>query len=1014
MNHNTLELPKYYEDPSSLHINTTDNHCYFIPYAKHNNRLLSEQVLLNGEWDFKFYDNPFIIDDFMEDGYTYEDFTTIPVPSCWQMHGFDHHQYTNVNFPFPYDPPYVPSQNPTGVYHRTFSLSAEQCKQAIYLDFDGVDSCLYVYINNKFVGYSQVSHSISEFDISQYVQEGINGITIVVLKWCDGSYLEDQDKLRMTGIFRDVYLLVRPIDHITDYFVKTNLDSAFKKADLTINFTYSNTMLPTTCTLLDTSNNIIAKQNVIDTNIVMHINQPHLWNAESPYLYTLLIETEQECIQQQVGFREIVIKDNIVYINGQNIKMKGTNRHDSNPYTGYTISKEQAIQDLTLMKEHNINAIRTSHYPNAPWFPQLCNEFGFYVIAEADLECHGAVSFYGGGYDTTYGDLAQREIFYNAILDRNQRNVIRDKNNPCIFMWSMGNEAGYSKAFEDTGRWIKSYDDTRLVHYEGSTWETGGHKNDTSMLDVYSKMYDSVEQIDSYIERIPKPYLLCEYVHSMGNGPGDMEDYYSYIYTKDQFLGGFVWEWCDHSVYMGKTIDGRNKFFYGGDFGEYPHDNNFCIDGMVSPDRIPHPALEEYKNVIRPVRACLVDAETGKIKLTNTLDFTNTLDLLYVSYEVTIGGDIVEQGILDSIDIKPHETKDFTLAYDSPITQQKETDSCYLKLTYIQKHDSKVTMAGHILGFDQLLLYASTKTYKNAVETTKQTSVKHTNLIDIPVKIDESQSSITITGSRYQYIFNKLSGTFDSIVVDQATRIAKPIEFNIWRAMIDNDHPNAKEWLAAGYNRTMVRVYSVTVKEESACTKIDCKLAITAIQIQHILDLTVTWIIGKDGTLSVDIHANRGVEFPFLPRFGLRFFLPKEYVQATYLGFGPKESYIDKHQSTYFGKFNSVINDMYEDYIYPQENSSHYHCEQVSLKANQHTIKVTAEQPFSFSATRYSQEQLSEKAHNFELQPEDTTIFCLDYKMSGVGSGACGPMLNKKYQLDEQEFSCKFTLEFDS
>ncbi|WP_167958462.1 glycoside hydrolase family 2 TIM barrel-domain containing protein [Anaerosporobacter faecicola] len=1001
----TIQLPKYYEDPMSLHVNTMDNRCYYIPYSTCDNEQHSEQILLNGTWDFKLYENPFIVEDFTAPGYSYADFKAIPVPGCWQIHGFDHHQYTNVNFPFPYDPPYVPSQNPTGVYHHTFFIQNEQLEQNISINFDGVDSCFYLYINNVFVGYSQVSHCISEFDISSFVKAGVNELTVIVLKWCDGSYLEDQDKFRMTGIFRDVYLLVRPKEHIYDYFVKTKLDQGYHTGQLHVTFTYFNQEIPTTCTLLDQQGNVLAIKQVTNKELSISVEEPKLWNAENPYLYTLLIETNEEGIKQQVGFREITIEQDIVYINGQNVKMKGVNRHDSDPYTGFTISKEQAIHDLTLMKEHNINSIRTSHYPNAPWFPMLCNEYGFYVIAEADLECHGAVNFYGGGYDKTYGDLVQRDFFYKAIMDRNQRNVIRDKNNPCIFMWSMGNEAGYSKALEDTGRWIKAYDDTRLLHYEGSIWETGTHKNDTSMLDVYSKMYDSIEQVDEYLANNPKPYVLCEYVHAMGNGPGDMEDYFSYIYAHDRFLGGFVWEWCDHGIYMGKTVDGRDQFYYGGDFGEYPHDGNFCVDGMVAPNRIPHPALLEYKNVIRPVRAQFIDAKTGTVLLTNKLDFTNTNDFLSIAYEVTVDGEIQSTGMLETLELAPHEQKEVTLSYTLP---KEITGRCYLKLTYIQKTDSTLTKAGHILGFDQLLIQHAATTYEDVTVSQPVGAPKE----QTPASIKETQTTITVTGLNYEYVFNKLTGTFDTIVVNQSARIVKPLEFNIWRAMIDNDRRNAQDWLAAGYDRSKVRVYATQVETEKNVTKIQCTMAITAIQIQHILDLDVTWMIGQDGTLSIAIKAIRNTDLPFLPRFGLRFFLPKDYEQVTYLGYGPTESYIDKHHATYYGKFHAAVKDMYEDYIYPQENSSHYDCDRVTLQSDRNAICVTAKDPFSFQATNYSSEQLAEKAHNYELIPEDYTIFCLDYMMSGVGSSACGPTLDKKYQLLEKEINCEFTLSF--
>lgn len=1004
-----LQLEKYYEDPKALHIGTMENRSYYIPYAPEDDSASSRIHMLTGDWDFKYYTNPYEIEDFTEEEYNYSHFGTIPVPGCWQTNGYDRHQYTNVRFPFPYDPPYVPKENPCGVYHRNFSLSKDQLNFRQYINFEGVDSCFYVYINNKFLGYSQVSHSTSEFDISEFVKEGNNEINVIVLKWCAGSYLEDQDKFRMSGIFRDVYILMRPKNYIHDYFVKTKLDDSYEKATITVDLSFFKEIIPTTLTLMDANGSKLYHKEINASHTEIELNSPILWNAEKPYLYTLVMETKDEVISQQVGIRQIEIKDSILYVNGVKIKIKGVNRHDSDPITGYTISKEQAMTDLRLMKEHNINAIRTSHYPNAPWFTQLCNQYGFYVIGEADLEAHGAVSVYGSGSNTTYGDLVQTEFFYDAIMDRNQRNVIRDKNNPCIFMWSMGNEAGYSKALEDTGRWIKAYDDTRLLHYEGSIWQTGGHINDTSMLDVYSKMYDSVEDAERYFANPEnkKPYILCEFIHAMGNGPGDIEDYFKCIYENERFIGGFVWEWCDHAIYMGKTIEGKKKYFYGGDFGEFPHDGNFCVDGMVAPDRTPHQALSEYKNVIRPLRASLKDALSLLVELENKLDFTNTDEILTLRYELLYNGEVVESHELKDISIEPHGKVNVSFPMDKTMEEllhEDKTGSYHLNIYYIQKQDSSLTKAGNILGFDQLLLK---KKKTEFLLETSDASIQN-------VTIEENGTKIVVNGENFKYVFNKFRGIFDSIVVNNQSRITKPLEYNIWRALIDNDRRNVEEWKKAGYDRATTRVYDTIVTKDAEGVKIQCKLSIGAIYIQHILDIDVTWIISGDGTLTMKLLGKRNTALPFLPRFGLRFFLPKEYNQVTYLGYGPSESYIDKHRASYFGKFEAKVEEMYEDYIHPQENSSHYGCESVKLSSEQlGLLTVTAKDSFSFQATTYTQEELDKKAHNFELVKAEDTIFCLDYKMSGVGSSACGPTLDEKYQLKEEIIDFQVRFQFD-
>lgn len=1014
-----LKLPPYYEDPSVLHTGCEENRSYYIPFAPGEIQNSSRIQLLNGDWDFRFFDNPFVVEDFTKEDYSYKDYDSIPVPSCIQMHGYDRHQYTNINFPFPYDPPFVPLDNPACVYHRTFEIGQGKEKLQHYLNFEGVDSCFYVYINKTLAGYSQVSHSTSEFDITSYLKAGVNDITVVVLKWCDGSYLEDQDKFRMTGIFRDVYLISRPVNHIRDFFVKTQLINNYTKAEIQVNFEFSGEEVPVTCSLKEADGKLIAEQKAEGSKIVINVPEPRLWSAETPYLYTLTISTADEVIYQKVGVRTIEIIKDVIHINGVKVKFKGVNRHDSDPVTGYTISKEQALKDLRLMKEANINAIRTSHYPNAPWFTQLCSEYGFYVVGESDLEAHGATCFYGGGWET-YGDLVQREMFAKAILDRNQRNVIRDKNNASVVIWSMGNEAGYSKAFEDTGRWIKEYDPTRLLHYEGSVSQTGGHINDMSMLDIVSNMYASVPSIKEYLASNPKPYMLCEFVHAMGNGPGDIEDYFDCIYGEERFVGGFVWEWCDHAIYRGITTDGRKVFHYGGDSGEYPHDGNFCVDGMVSPDRIPHPALAEYKNVIRPVRAALVSKEEfgGRdavnenwlsVELTNKLDFTNLKDYLKIEAELLIDGEVVETCDLGTLDLAPHEKTVVKVPFSTAYLQHKSSESgVSVKLRYLQQSERLLTATGHELGFDQLFLKERDIPFVAAGESDKIAE----KTVD-SVCIEENQTTIIITGETFKYCFDRLHGSFVSLVINNQSILERPLEFNIWRAPTDNDRNIRNTWQEARYDRAFPRVYETKVSKENGVTAIYCRLAITAIQIQHILDLEVTWFIGADGTITVQMNGKRNKELPFLPRFGLRLFLPKHYDKVNYLGYGPGESYVDKRRSTWHGRFTQKVSDMYVDTIKPQENSSHYGCEDLTLYSSLgSSIHVTGKAPFSFQASNYTQEELTVKAHNYELEKAEETVLCLDYKMSGIGSNSCGPALSEKYQLNEEDISFMVTLQF--
>lgn len=1024
-----LELMPYYQNPEVLHLGTASTRSYYIPQDTEEVstdtlkvsvfRESSRVKLLNGNWEFKLYQSPFEIEDFTKEGNIVYD--SIKVPGCWQTQGYDYNQYTNIKYPFPYDPPYVPNENPTGLYHQNFYLTKEERQYQQFLNFEGVDSCFYLYVNKTFVGYSQVSHSTSEFDITPFTIEGENELHVIVLKWCDGSYLEDQDKFRMSGIFRDVYLMYRPENYVWDYSIRTNLtkDNRFAKINVILN--NIGELRNPHYQLLDAEGAVLWEQFTKETSFEFEVSNPILWNAEEPYLYTFIMSTEDELITQQIGIREISISDGVLLINGKAIKLKGVNRHDMDPITGFTISYEQARKDMLLMKEHNINAIRTSHYPNAPWFPILCNEYGFYVIAEADLEAHGAVSFYGGAYDKTYGDIVQRPMFYEAILDRNERNLMRDKNNPSIFMWSMGNEAGYSKAFEDTGRFLKELDPTRLVHYEGSIHETGDHKNDTSMIDVYSRMYASVDEIRDYLLKPnEKPFLQCEFVHAMGNGPGDIEDYISLFYESDRIAGGFVWEWSDHGIYMGKTEEGINKYYYGDDFDIYPNDSNFCVDGLTSPDRVPHQGLLEYKNAIRPIRAKLVSTKYPyEITLTNWLDFTNAKDLIDINVEILKNGEVVANQRQDCPDIPPRCSVNIKL--DIPQLNEvevKESDYLHINLTYLQKVTKPLTPRNHPLGFDQLLVKEPMRKefWRNEKSEGRHDNGKIEHEND-EIHVEDLGNKLLIYHANFHYVYNKFTGLFDSIVWNQKSRLTKPMEFNIWRALIDNDKKHANDWKAAGYDRAVTHVYKTTVtkSQDTGSITIDSEFSLTAVHIQRILQGSVVWNIDRDGILTLAIDAKRNLAMPFLPRFGIRCFLPCGYEKVTYLGYGPGESYIDKHRASYFAKFHNNVGRMYENNIKPQENSSHFGSRFVSLKnKTEDQIYVTSKDTFSFQASRYTQEELEAKRHNYELVKSEDTVLCIDYKMSGIGSASCGPELAEQYQLREEEIKFNLQIRFDT
>ena len=663
--------------------------------------------------------------------------------------------------------------------------------------------------------------------------------------------------------------------------------------------------------------------------------------------------------------------------------------------TGYTISKEQAIRDLTLMKQFNFNAIRTSHYPNAPWFTELCDRYGFYVIAESDIEMHGYLSTYHSDRENTLGLLDKGGVFTEAVLDRVQRNVIRDKNHPCVLIWSLGNEAGFGYAYQNAGRWTKEYDPTRLTHYESSTWD---HSNrfDKSMLDLYSRMYATTEEVDSYFaeEGPKKPFIQCEFVHAMGNGPGDIEDYYQQIMKYDGFCGGFVWEWCDHAVNQGVAENGKTMYGYGGDFGEYPHDGNFCMDGLVYPDRTPHTGVYEWKNVVRPVRARLVDAHKVTLALKNMLDFTDMADAITLSYECKADGELLCSGEIAVPSTAPHTESEVTI----PVTLPKTAADCYLKLTYLTKTAHELVPAGHEVGFDQFLLFGSAVRRLNSVtdEATAPT-------------VTEGDRFLTVSGEGFTYQYDTFTGIFSSLERGDETI---SMDYSIFRAPTDNDRNIREEWDRANYHHSQTRTYTTEYAVDGQTVQITSTVNLCAVTVQSIMKFTVIWTIDGAGTITCKIDAKRNTDMPYLPRFGVELTLPKSSQQVSYLGYGPQECYIDKHHLAWFDAFESTVEDMHEDYIKPQENGNHYHCRKASVGNGTNGVTAYAATSFDFSVSNYSDYELAVKKHNYELEESDFVTMHIDYKNSGVGSNSCGPQLLPQYQMNDKEFEWEYQLKF--
>ncbi len=998
-----MKLKKYYEDPQTLHVGTEENRAYYIPFTS---EVDDRYILLSGDdWSFYWYNNILEVPEEFSKGICVG-YDTISVPSCVNILGYDKHQYCNVRGPIPFDPPYAPLENPCGAYVKTFEL--ENIDETYFLNFEGVDSCFYLWVNGQFVGYSQVSHSTSEFDITPHVKMGQNTMSILVLKWCDGTYFEDQDKLRMTGIFRDAYILKRAKEHIRDFTIDMEVDLEAKSAEVEVELEWKGLAQSVKYKLYAPDGALIEETQCDPAEVKRRfkITDAQLWSAEIPDLYTLKMSTEEETIVQKIGLKKAEIKDAIFYMNGQNIKFKGVNRHDSDAFTGYTISKEQLLHDLMLMKTHNVNAIRTSHYPNAPWAYELYSELGFYIIAEADLETHNTEMVYAGGrvnynYDdeiilnTSFGMLLSDPVYEKTVLDRVQRCVIRDKNQACVVMWSLGNEAGYGVNMEKAAAWIKEQNSKYLIQYESSIYQMPDHVNDLSNLDLYSRMYMPVQESNNYCNNNPsKPLVLCEYISSMGNGPGDIEDYFEMFYGQDHCVGGFVWEWCDHSVYGGMSVEGKDKFLYGGDFGEFPNEGNFCVDGMIDPNRKPHTGLIEYKNVARPIRATL---EGEEFTFYNTMDFINMKDMINVKWQLVVDHNIVEEGWIKDFDVAPHEVKVCSIPYNKELLTEADG---YIMLTYVMKPDAYRTLAfieeGAIFGYEQFLLNVAKSTF----EIQKKRAANYT----------ETERKIVVEGEEFSYVFDKFEGTIERFVVRNTSYLEKPMEYNIWRAPADDDKKILGEWLKAGYDRKTVRVYDSKINQEEGYIDVIFHVGIGAVYLQNVLDLVATYRIFNDGTLQMMMDVKKDPVFPYLPRFGVRMFLSKEFEEVTYKGYGPYESYIDKRRSSYYDRFQTKVSDMHVDYIRPQETGSHYGCSYVSIGDSLNQINVSGDN-FVFNASHYTQEMLANTLHNFEIEESGYTVLCLDSHMSGIGSGSCGPHLIEKYRVDDEEFKFNMVIQ---
>ncbi|MEH7179343.1 beta-galactosidase subunit alpha [Neobacillus vireti] len=1011
-----------WENISVLQKGRLPERAYFLSFPDDHSALTYERgnsqgfKLLNGSWKFHYAESPALAPEhFYQDDFDVSEWDELVVPSHWQMNGYGKPHYTNVQYPFPVNPPYVPTENPTGSYRRSFYIPTEWLTQKIILRFEGVDSAFHLWINGVEVGYSQGSRIPSEFDISAYIHEGENTLAVRVYQWSDGTYLEDQDMWWLSGIFRDVYLLAKPKVHIQDFFVTTNLDDQYKNATLSIdtmieNGTYQaleNYQLD--YRLLDQEGNLVAvnskqvflpNEQQVHVNIDIPVENPEKWSAEHPYLYHLLITLKDvagntiEVIPNKTGFRSIELKDGVFLINGEAIKFKGVNRHDSHPDLGRAVPLDAMEKDVILMKQHNINAVRTAHYPNDPRFYDLCDVYGLYVIDEADLETHG---FERAG---NREQLSDDPVWEEAYLDRAKRMVARDKNHPSIVMWSLGNESGYGCNHDAMAKWMKENDPTRLVHYEGETRsimekDEDNPKRDPQASDVHTTMYTSIDIMEQLGKRtdLSKPHILCEYIHAMGNGPGGIKEYWDLFYQYKRLQGGFVWEWCDHGIRQ-FTEEGEEYFAYGGDFGDTPNDYNFVIDGLVMPDREPSPGLIEYKKVIEPVHIEAVDLAAGKVSITNRYDFIS-LRHLNLSWSVEADGRVVDKGMLPAPAAAPGETVTLDIPFKLPETIKPDTDY-WLNLQFTLAADALWAKTGHEIAWAQFELPVTSSVGRKEIPSFYQ-----------PLTCQEKNNKLLVQGEEFRVEFDLVYGTLAKWSYQGIDLLEEGPKLQLWRALIDNDHRSAAEWKQYGLHWLQHRVDGVKWQQEAGD-----KLVITAnVRIAPPIlfwgiTVTYTYTIYRNGELSINVKGCPEGNGPStFPRLGLQMKLPVYLDDVSWYGQGPGEAYSDSRQANRVGVYAKKVEELYTPYIYPQENGNRHEVRWVSLTNTSGMGFVAAGEPtLDFSAHYYTTENLDQAQHTYDLKKQDFITFNLDHQQHGLGSASCGPDVTEPYRLVNKEF----------
>lgn len=969
-----------------------------------NNRYTHAFKNLNGVWKFMFLDAP----EYSPEGFFNSDFDVtkmddITVPGNWQLQGYGKMHYSDLWYNFPINPPYVPTENPTGIYKRTFFVEESYRDKKIIIRFCGVDSAYHLWINGKEVGYSKVARNESEFDITDLIRVGEeNDVTVRVYQWSDGTYLEDQDMWWESGIFRDVELIGVSKDGINDYKVIADLDDEYKNGIFKVEaFLRTTKEVNVTFELVDAGENTVFTKTVVAKEgkacideVIADVNH---WTAETPYLYKLFMTVEDdgriiEVIPQNVGFRNIRLNGETFLVNGVAIKFKGVNRHDYSPQNGRVVSREEIEKDIILMKQFNINAIRTSHYPNSYYLYDLCDEYGMYLIAETDLECHG--------FELTgdYKWITDDPSWELAYVSRMTRMIERDKNHPAIIFWSLGNESAFGCNFRKMTDVAHEMDPTRLVHYEGDF--------DVESADVYSTMYTWIENpkkpylMKDIIEKSKKPHIHCEYCHAMGNGPGNLKDYQDLVYAHDKLQGGFVWEWFDHGI-ESFTESGEKYYRYGGDFGDDPSNKDFCIDGLIMPDRTPSPGLYEYKKVIEPITTTSIDIQKGIINLLSRYDFAN-LDRFNLVYKVMEDDVILQTGFMAVPSIEARANKDITLPYDLSVIKVKPGAHYYVNISYQLREDTSYASSGHELATAQFEL----PLYKEGI------MVRPEGILNV----EKEHTTLHVKGANFSLDFNLVNGNLMNIVRDGMQVLSKGPRLTLWRAPISNDMEIIDK---------LKKVYFLHLEHE-VVMNIDYHMEgnILKVEVDTINSTTnsawhfktkYVYTVCPSGDILIDVEGTPSGRVDLapdmLPRIGVSMHLDKSMEHVRYFGMGPGENYADSKEAAQMGLYANTVDGLFTNYVIPQENGNHMGCKWVSMTNDRGMgLLASTEGDFNFSASWYEDKDLDDAKHTCDLVKRDYIVFNVDYKQNALGTNSCGQWQLDKYRAKFEDFKLSFRL----